>query len=179
MTSVPGPAVKEVVASRLRDVPDFPKPGVLFKDVTPLLADGAALRAVVRDIATRHTGSVDVVVGVEARGFILAAAVAYELGVGMVPVRKSGKLPGQTLHRSYALEYGAAQIEVHVDAFRPGQRVLVVDDVLATGGTAAAACDLVEDAGAVVTSLEVVLEIGFLHGRDQLGSRQVHAILTV
>ncbi|HET8595457.1 MAG TPA: adenine phosphoribosyltransferase [Intrasporangium sp.] len=179
MTPAADLTVAEVVASRLRDIPDFPKPGVLFKDFTPLLADGEAFGAVVRDIATRHTGSVDVVVGIEARGFILGAAVAYSLGIGMVPVRKSGKLPGVTLSRSYALEYGTAEIEVHADAFRAEQRVLVIDDVLATGGTAAAACELVETAGAVVAGVDVVLELGFLQGRGKLGERPVHAILTV
>jgi adenine phosphoribosyltransferase len=179
VTRLAGLSVAEVVAARLRDIPDFPKPGVLFKDFTPLLADGEAFATVVRDIATRHTGSVDVVVGIEARGFILAAAVAFDLGIGMVPVRKSGKLPGQTLSRSYALEYGTAEIEVHADSFSPGQRVLVIDDVLATGGTAAAACELVESAGAVVAGVDVVLELGFLAGRGKLGQRPVHAILTV
>lgn len=179
MTPVAGRPVAQVVAERLRDIPDFPKPGVLFKDFTPLLADGAAFGTVVRDIAGRHAGSVDVIVGIEARGFILAAAVAFDLGIGIVPVRKSGKLPGQTLSRSYALEYGTAEIEVHVDSFRPAQRVLVIDDVLATGGTAAAACDLVESAGAIVAGVDVVLELGFLEGRGKLGTRPVHAILTV
>jgi adenine phosphoribosyltransferase len=179
VSQVHGVPIAEVVAARLRDVPDFPKPGVLFKDFTPLLADGAALAAVVRDVAARYTGRVDVVVGIEARGFILAAAVAYELGLGMVPIRKSGKLPGETLVREYALEYGTAEIEVGADAFRAGQRVLVIDDVLATGGTAAAACHLVEAAGAVVAGVDVVLELVFLGGRQRLGSRPVHALLSV
>ncbi len=179
MTQVTPSSIQEVVASRLRDIPDFPKPGVLFKDFTPLLADGPAFGAVVRDMAARHSGLIDVVVGIEARGFILAAAVAFDLGVGMVPVRKSGKLPGTTLSRSYALEYGTAQIEVHTDSFQAEQRVLVIDDVLATGGTAAAACELVESSGAVVAGVDVVLELGVLGGRARLGSRPVSAILTV
>ncbi|MDN5796933.1 MAG: adenine phosphoribosyltransferase [Intrasporangium sp.] len=179
MTPMAGLPVEQVVAARLRDVPDFPKPGVLFKDITPLLGDGEAFGAVVRDVARRHTGSVDIVVGIEARGFILAAAVAFDLGIGMVPVRKSGKLPGQTLSRSYTLEYGMAEIEVHADSFQSGQRVLVVDDVLATGGTAAATCELVESAGALVVGVEVVLELGFLGGRSRLGARRLHAILTL
>ncbi|WP_347353639.1 adenine phosphoribosyltransferase [Intrasporangium sp.] len=174
-----GLPVAQVVAARLRDVPDFPKPGVLFKDITPLLGDGAAFGAVVRDVAGRHTGSVDVVIGIEARGFILAAAVAFDLGIGMVPVRKVGKLPGTTLSRSYTLEYGTAQIEMHADSLRPGQRVLVVDDVLATGGTAAATCELVESTGALVAGVEVVLELGPLGGRARLGAQPLHAILTV
>ena len=150
-----------------------------FKDFTPLLSDGAALRAVVRDIAARRTGSVDLVVGIEARGFILGAAVAYELGTGFVPVRKAGKLPGETLHVDYELEYGTATIEVHADAFVAGARVLVVDDILATGGTAVAACDLLERAGAKVVAFEAVAELGFLGGRDRLGSRAVHTMVTL
>ena len=169
----------ELVASRLRDIPDFPQPGIVFKDFTPLLADGAAFAALVDDIAERHRGHVDVLVGIEARGFILAAAVAYRLGLGMVPVRKAGKLPGETLTESYALEYGTAQIEVHTDAFEPGQRVLVLDDVLATGGTAEACAQLVERAGATVAAIEVVLELGFLDGRSRLRGHVVNAILTV
>jgi adenine phosphoribosyltransferase len=171
--------VAEIVASKLRDIPDFPQEGVVFKDYTPLIADGAAFATVVRDIADRYRGEIDVVVGIEARGFILGAAVAYELGLGMVPVRKAGKLPGETLLESYTLEYGTAEIEVHSDAFTPGQRVLVIDDVLATGGTAAATCQLVERAGAVVAGVDVILELAFLHGRDRLGDRPVRAILTV
>ena len=132
------------------------------------------------DIAGRQAGSVDLVVGIEARGFILGAAVAYELGVGFVPVRKAGKLPGETLHGSTTtLEYGTATIEVHADAFVAGARVLVVDDVLATGGTAAATCDLLERAGAKVVAFEAVAELGFLGGRDRLGSRAVHTMVTL
>ncbi|MDN5790901.1 MAG: adenine phosphoribosyltransferase [Micrococcales bacterium] len=171
--------IADLVRSRLRDVPDFPTPGVVFKDYTPLLADGPALGEVVRDIATRYAGAVDVVVGIEARGFILAAAVAYELGIGMVPIRKAGKLPGETLSTSYSLEYGTAEIEVHTDAFVPGQRVLVLDDVLATGGTAAAACELVERAGALIAGVDVILELTFLEGRSRLPGRAVHAMLTL
>ena len=169
----------ELVASKLRDIPDFPQPGIVFKDFTPLLADGAAFAVLVDDIAGRYRGQVDVLVGIEARGFILAAAVAYKLRLGMVPVRKAGKLPGETLKESYALEYGTAQIEVHTDAFEPGQRVLVLDDVLATGGTAEACAQLVERAGASVAAIEVVLELGFLDGRSRLRGHVVHAVLTV
>ena len=168
-----------LVASKLRDIPDFPQPGIVFKDFTPLLADGKAFGALVSDVADRYRGQVDVLVGIEARGFILAAAVAYELGLGMVPVRKAGKLPGETLKESYALEYGTAEIEVHTDAFEPGQRVLVLDDVLATGGTAEACAQLVERAGATVAAIEVVLELGFLDGRSRLAGHVVNAILTV
>ncbi|MEO7130879.1 MAG: adenine phosphoribosyltransferase [Dermatophilaceae bacterium] len=179
MSNPSGQPITDLIQSRLRDIPDFPVPGVVFKDYTPLLADGPALGEVVRDIAGRYAGDVDVVVGIEARGFILAAAVAYQLGLGMVPIRKAGKLPGETLSVSYSLEYGTAEIEVHTDAFTPGQRVLVLDDVLATGGTAAAACELVERAGAVVAGVDVILELTFLAGRSRLSGRAVHAMLTV
>ena len=175
----PTESIEQLVTSRLRDIPDFPEPGVSFKDFTPLLSDGAALRAVVRDIAARRTGSIDLVVGIEARGFIIGAAVAYELGTGFVPVRKAGKLPGETLHVDYELEYGTATIEVHADAFVAGARVLVVDDILATGGTAVATCDLLERAGAKVVAFEAVAELGFLGGRDRLGSRVVHTMVTL
>ena len=171
--------IAALVASRLRDIPDFPKPGILFKDFTPLFADGPAFGTLVRDIAGRYVGDVDVIVGIEARGFILGAAVAHELGLGMVPVRKAGKLPGDTIKESYALEYGTAEIEVHTDAFEPGQRVLVLDDVLATGGTAEATIQLVERAGARVAAVEVVLELAFLKGRERLAGRPVNAILTI
>ena len=179
MAPEPDQSVADLVASRLRDIPDFPQPGILFKDFTPLLADGPAFARLVRDTASRYEGKVDVVVGIEARGFVLAAAVAYELGLGMVLVRKAGKLPGDVLTESYALEYGTAEIEVHTDAFPPGQRVLVLDDVLATGGTAHACCQLIERAGATVAAVEVVLELGFLGGRDRLRDRVVHAVLTL
>lgn len=180
MTTATSPAaMAELVRSHLRDIPDFPQPGVLFKDFTPLIADGAAMRTLVQDVARRYADQVDVVVGIEARGFILGAAVAYELGLGMVPVRKAGKLPGETLKAAYALEYGTAEIEVHTDAFRAGERVLILDDVLATGGTAQATAELVERAGAVVSAIEVVLELAFLGGRDRLAGRTVHSILTL
>jgi adenine phosphoribosyltransferase len=169
----------ELVSSRLRDIPDFPTPGIVFKDVTPLLADGAAFGAVVRDMAERWRGAVDIIVGIEARGFIFGAAVAHELGIGFVPVRKAGKLPGRTASVSYDLEYGSATIEIHEDAFVGGERVLVIDDVLATGGTAEATCQLLEGAGAEVVAFEAVIELGFLHGRDRLRDRKIHTTLVV
>ena len=170
----------ELVASHIVDVPDFPKPGVLFKDLTPLFADGAAFREVIDGIVAYHgAGSFDVVAGIEARGFVIAAAIAYATGLGVVPVRKAGKLPRETHRASYELEYGEAALEVHTDAFTPGERVLVVDDVLATGGTAATTLDLVERAGGRVTGFTVLLELSFLPGRRRLAPREVHALLTV
>jgi adenine phosphoribosyltransferase len=175
-----GPEVAALVASRVLDVPDFPKPGILFKDLMPLFADGAVFRQVIDRIIAHHdAGSFDVVAGVEARGFVVAAAIAYATGAGVVPVRKSGKLPRATHAVSYALEYGEATLEVHEDAFVAGQRVLVVDDVLATGGTAVAALDLVERAGGTLAGFTVLLELGFLAGRKRLAPRTVHALLTV
>lgn len=169
----------ELVSSRLRDIPDFPTPGVAFKDFTPLLADGDAFATLARATADRYRGEVEVVTGIEARGFILGGAIAHSLGVGFVPIRKAGKLPGRVLGRDYALEYGTARIEVHDDAFTAGQHVLVVDDVLATGGTAEAACALVEQCRAHVTAVEFVIEIAALAGRSRLPDRRVHSVLTV
>ena len=174
--TMPEGSVTELVLSRIRDIPDFPKPGVLFKDFTPLLADGEAFAAVIHDVAGRYAGQVDVVVGIEARGFIIGAAVAHHLGIGFVPVRKSGKLPGPSLREEYTLEYGSAVLEMHESALQPGQRVLVADDVLATGGTVAATCRLVERAGATVTGIDVVLELTFLGGREKVGDRPLYAI---
>jgi adenine phosphoribosyltransferase len=167
-----------LLRSKIRDVPDYPQPGVLFKDITPLLADGAAFAAAVAAIAAGNEG-VDKVVGIEARGFILAAPVAYLLGAGFVPVRKAGKLPAQTYSQSYQLEYGTATVEVHADAFEAGDRVLIVDDVLATGGTAGAAAELVSRSGAVVAEIAVLLELGFLAGREKLAGLPVRALLAV
>lgn len=175
-----GPEVARLVASRVLDVPDFPKPGVMFKDLMPLFADGTAFREVIDGIIAYHgRDSFDAVVGIEARGFVLAAAVAYATGVGVVPVRKAGKLPRATHSASYALEYGEATLEVHQDAFTAGHRVLVLDDVLATGGTAEATLDLVERAGGTVAGFTVLMELGFLKGRERLAPRPVHALLTV
>jgi adenine phosphoribosyltransferase len=178
-TQLAQPALEQLLLGHLRDVPDFPTPGVMFKDIAPLLADGPALAAVVGALAGRYAGRVDAVVGIEARGFVLAAPLAVALGVGFVPVRKAGKLPGPTLVARYALEYGTASIEVQTDAFTPGQRVVVLDDVLATGGTAEAACELVERAGARVVEVAVLLTLDFLRGRERLAGRTVHSLVTV
>lgn len=167
----------ELVASYIRDVPDFPQPGILFKDITPLLDDGPAFRAVIDGMRSVH-GEFDVVAGIEARGFLVAAPLAYAAGVGVVPIRKAGKLPGKTVATSYALEYGAATIEVLADAVSPGQRVLVVDDVLATGGTLAAALGLLQDIGAEVVGVSVILELAGLGGRERLAGWPLRAVLT-
>ena len=167
------------------DVPDFPEPGVVFKDITPALADPEAFGAVVEALARAGRDSsgrpvVDHVVGMEARGFILAAPVALALGAGFVPVRKLGKLPRETVAESYALEYGEATLEIHRDGLAPGAKVLLVDDVLATGGTLRASAELVAQAGGRVSALAVILELGFLDGRRALdGLAPLTALLTV
>ncbi|MFN0029334.1 MAG: adenine phosphoribosyltransferase [Acidimicrobiales bacterium] len=163
----------------IRDVPDFPSPGILFKDITPLLANGSAWQATVSLLAELHAGlSVDRVVGIEARGFVLGAAVAYHLGVGFVPVRKPGKLPHRAASVSYDLEYGQDSLEMHLDAVERGQRILVVDDVLATGGTAAAALQLVHDVGAEVVGVTFLIELAFLGGRARLGGVDARSLIT-
>jgi adenine phosphoribosyltransferase len=173
-----------LLQSRITDVPDFPTPGVVFKDISPLLADHVAFAGAVDAVVAHHgRGNVAKVVGIEARGFLLAAPVAYHFGAGFVPVRKPGKLPLETLETAYDLEYGSNVLQMHAGALEPGERVLVVDDVLATGGTAAAACRLVREAGAVVVGLSVLLELSFLEGRALLARAEpdldVHALLTV
>ena len=176
--------LQDLLASRIVDVPDFPSAGILFKDISPLLADPAAFAAAVDALVDLHRGlGVDKVVGIEARGFLLAAPVAYRLGVGLVPVRKPGKLPRATHETSYSLEYGTNVLQVHQDAFAPGERVLLLDDVLATGGTAAAAVRLVRAVGAEVVGLSVLLELQSLPGRELLADEHpdlaVQALLTV
>lgn len=167
-----------ILADAVRDIPDFPQPGVLFKDITPLLSDPAAFsRAVDAIVVGFGRGTIDKVVGIEARGFIIAAPVAYHSGAGFVPLRKAGKLPAETLSQRYELEYGTEVLEIHADALRPGDRVLIVDDVLATGGTARAAADLVHRAGATVAGLAFVLELTFLHGVDKLDDFDVVSLL--
>jgi len=170
--------IAALIAAHIRDVPDYPQPGVVFKDITPLLAAPVAFTAVVDALAT-VSGPVDKVAGIEARGFILAAPVAYRTAAGFVPVRKKGKLPSATFAQEYKLEYGTATLEVHQDAFQPGERVLIVDDVLATGGTARATATLVERCGAEVAGIAVLMELSFLDGRSALSGLDVSALLTV
>jgi adenine phosphoribosyltransferase len=162
----------------VRDVPDFPSPGILFRDVTPLLASPEAFAAAARAMADPFRAErPEKVLGIEARGFLFGTALARELNVGIVPARKPGKLPGATESVSYGLEYGKDRLEIHADAFRKGERVLIVDDVLATGGTAKAASDLAERLGAHVIGVSVFIELGALGGRARLGGRVAHAVL--
>jgi adenine phosphoribosyltransferase len=168
----------------IRDIPDFPKPGVVFKDITPLLADHDGFSAVIEVLARAGRDDegnvvVDKVVGMEARGFILAAPVALALGAGFVPVRKAGKLPGDTHSVGYELEYGNATLELHQDSIRPGERVLMVDDVLATGGTVAATAQLIQACGGIVHGVAVLMELSFLPGRQTAGDLPVSSIRTV
>ena len=177
-------SVQEVLERFVLDVPDYPEPGIVFKDITPLLADHTAFTAVIEALAAAgrdESGAtvVDKVVGMEARGFIFAAPVALALGTGFVPVRKAGKLPRETHAVSYALEYGEATLEVHRDAIAPGERVLLVDDVLATGGTVAATQHLVEACGGVAVGVAVLMELSFLPGRATIGDLPLHSLLTI
>ncbi|MBI1735676.1 MAG: adenine phosphoribosyltransferase [Candidatus Rokubacteria bacterium] len=164
--------------AKIRDIKDFPTEGILFKDITTLLKDGPAFRTVVDLLARQYEKErVDVVVGIESRGFIFAGAVAHQLGAGFVPVRKLGKLPGKTIEVEYELEYGRDALAVHEDAVQPGQRVLVVDDLLATGGTMAATLRLMEQLGGKVVGVGFMIELAFLHGRDKLKSHPVHSLI--
>lgn len=167
------------VEALIRDIPDFPKPGIVFKDITPLLGDQQAFATVIDLIAERFVGTgVNRVLGIEARGFIVAAPVAYRLGAGFVPARKHGKLPWRTVGVDYELEYGTERLEVHADAVGAGDRVLVVDDVLATGGTARAASDVLRELGAEVVGLGFIIELAFLAGRANLADAEIFSVLT-
>ena len=163
--------------SYIRDIPDFPKPGIIFKDITPLLAAGPAFRAVVDQIADRYRGKVDVVLGIESRGFIIGAAVAYHLGLGLALVRKPGKLPHETYAARYELEYGTDMLEIHRDAFGNPCRVLIIDDLLAAGGTASAAIELVRRLDGEVTGCAFIIELAFLNGRRRLDARDVFSLM--
>ena len=171
--------MSEHVSSHLREIPDYPEPGVLFRDITPLLADGAAFSEVIRALGEHYAGKVDAVAGLESRGFILAAPLALELGVGMIVVRKAGKLPPPVIGVDYSLEYGTARMEIRPQSVHEGQRVLIIDDVLATGGTARAAVDLLNQCGASVEALAVLMELDALNGRAKLDDVTVETALHV
>ncbi|MFV9504335.1 MAG: adenine phosphoribosyltransferase [Oscillochloridaceae bacterium umkhey_bin13] len=166
------------LAGMVRNIPDFPLPGIQFKDITTLIGNGPAFNQVITQLADRYRNHpIDAVAGVESRGFIFSAPLALELGVGLVPIRKPGKLPADTYQIEYALEYGTNKLEIHRDAFTPGARVLVVDDLLATGGTIVAATQLIERAGGTVTELAFVIELAFLNGRDKLASYPIFSLI--
>lgn len=168
----------EELKSIIRDIPDFPKKGIVFKDITTLLADGKSFHRMIDLIAHRYLGQrIDQVVGVEARGFLLGSALAYKLGTGVTLVRKPGKLPYKTRRKTYELEYGTDTLEIHEDAFQPGAKVLVADDLLATGGTMAAVIDLVEELGAEVVECTFMAELAFLNGRERLPDGKVFSLL--
>jgi len=169
----------DAVRARIRDVPDFPKKGIVFKDITPVLADAKLFRQVIDALVARWKDErIDKVVGIESRGFIFAAPLAYAIGAGFSIVRKPGKLPWEVIREAYALEYGEATLELHIDAVGPGERILVVDDVLATGGTAEAVGRLVARQGAELVAYSFLVELSFLHGARRLGANKVHALLT-
>ena len=166
------------LASKIRDVPDFPKEGILFKDITTLLQDPQALRETIKQMAQFcQDKEIDDIVGIESRGFIFGVPLAYELGVGFIPVRKPGKLPADTIQESYALEYGTNELEIHTDAIKPGQKILSVDDLLATGGTAQAACALVERLQGEVVGIIFAVELGFLGGRNSFAGRELFSVV--
>ncbi len=173
------PADLQRLQSAIRDVKDFPKEGIVFKDITPILGDPALFRLAVDGFieAARAAGA-EIIAGIDARGFIFGAAAAYELGIGFVPVRKKGKLPYECESAAYALEYGEAVVEMHTDAVKPGERVVLMDDLLATGGTAGAAVKLIERIGGQVVSAVFLIELGFLSGRNSLGATPVKSLLT-
>jgi len=164
--------------NKIRDIPDFPKPGIIFKDITPLVKDPAALRLAVHQLIHPFLGrEIDSVAGMEARGFIFGSLVAWELGIPFVPLRKPGKLPYDVQSVSYDLEYGSATLEAHIDSFEKNEKVLLIDDLLATGGTAKASCELVESLGATVEACAFVVELDFLQGREKLEGYEIHSLL--
>ena len=168
----------ERLKAKIRDIPDFPKPGIIFKDITPLVKDPAVLRLAVHQLGYPFRGqNITAVAGMEARGFIFGSLVAWELSVGFVPLRKPGKLPYDVQSVAYDLEYGSTALEVHIDALGAGDRVLLVDDLLATGGTAKASCELIESLGAEVVGCAFVVELDFLKGRENLSKYPVHSLL--
>jgi len=169
-----------LIEAYIRDVPDFPKPGIVFKDITPLLQSPEGLREAVAGLqAVADPSSYDVVCGIESRGFIFGTALAYATGKGFIPIRKPGKLPHEKISETYELEYGSDTVEIHVDAVEAGERVLMVDDLLATGGTMSAALNLVRRIGGEITACAFVIELGFLGGREKLGDVEIHSLMTV
>jgi|TARA_B100000959_G_scaffold248444_1_gene275335 adenine phosphoribosyltransferase len=163
----------------IRNVPDFPKPGIQFKDITPVLREARLFAGSIDLMVKKHANSkIDACVGIDARGFIFAAAAAHKLGTGLVPVRKKGKLPWKTHEESFALEYGEATVAIHQDALQPGDRVLLLDDLLATGGTASAAIHLLEKLGAEIVEIGFLIELSFLNGREKLGDHPINALIT-
>ena len=163
----------------IRNVPDFPKPGIQFKDITPVLGDAGLFAGAIDLMVGKHAeAGIDACVGIDARGFIFAAAAAHKMDTGFVPVRKKGKLPWKTHEESYSLEYGEATVAIHQDALQPGARVLLLDDLLATGGTAAAAVSLLEKVGAEIVEIGFLIELGFLNGREKMGNHRVNALIT-
>jgi len=170
--------MEKLLKTHIRDVPDFPKPGIMFKDITPLLQKPEVFSAIIDALAKRYEGEkVDTIVGIESRGFLFGTPLAHKLGASFVPVRKKGKLPYETVDVSYDLEYGSATIEMHTDAIGKGHRTIVVDDLLATGGTAAAACTLIEGQGGEVVECAFVVELSFLNGREKMGDRKIHSLV--
>lgn len=168
----------QALREHIRDIPDFPQPGIVFKDITPLLADASAFHWMINVLSDHYeSAGVDLVMGAEARGFILAGALAYRLNAGFIPARKPGKLPYQVAKAEYALEYGTDTLEIHEDAIRENHRVLIVDDVLATGGTAAAKVQLIESLGGTVVGMAFLIELAFLGGRDKLDGHDVYSLI--
>ena len=168
----------EKLRAGVRDVPDFPKKGIVFKDITPILSDGSLFKTSIDVFIERCRGKkIDKIVGIDARGFLFGSAVAYELGVGFVPIRKRGKLPFKTEIAKYSLEYGEAEMEMHIDAMRPGEKIILVDDLLATGGTSAAAAALIKKVGGELVEAQFLIELEFLHGREKLAPTPVVSFL--
>jgi adenine phosphoribosyltransferase len=172
------PETLQKLHEAVRDVPDFPKPGIIFKDITPILCDGALFRAAIDLFLERcRSQNIDKVVCIDARGFLFGSAVAYELGLGLVPIRKRGKLPYKTERAAYTLEYGEAEMEMHIDSISPGERIVLIDDLLATGGTSASAVTLIKKVGGELVESQFLIELEFLHGREKLASAPVVSFL--
>jgi len=171
--------MEQLIRKHIRDIPDFPKPGIMFKDITPLLQNHEAFYGTIKALVERYADKdIDTVVGIESRGFLFGTPLAHQLGVGFVPVRKKGKLPYETVDISYDLEYGSATIEMHTDAVKKGEKILVVDDLLATGGTAGAACELVRKQGGKIVECVFVVELAFLNGREKIADVPVHSLVS-